>query len=62
MWHLVLYPSRIRKFTPSGSFEGRLSTVESMGSEIELTRWSSAIDARRDTTSGVSRTSSLRFF
>ena len=54
-------PIRIRKFTRSGSFEGRLSTVGSVGSEIELTGWSSAIDARRDTTSGISRTSSLRF-
>ena len=54
-------PCSLPIFTRSGSFEGRLSTVGSVGSEIKLTGWSPAIDARRDTTSGVSRTSSLRF-
>ena len=61
MSHLVPYPLNIRKFTLKGSFEERLSTVGNVGVEIELTGWSSVIAARRDTTSGASKTSSLIF-
>ena len=53
--------SRIRKFTLSGSFEERLSTVENVDSEIELMEWSSVINVMKATTSGASQNLLMMF-
>ena len=53
MWLPARCQSRIIKFTLSGSFEERLSTVGNVDSEIKLMEWSSVINVRKATTSGA---------